>query len=212
MKYTDFLQDVLGSKPKVKILRYLIKTNISISGRQLARWLKLHHGTCHKALAELALFGVVIVHKTGRTNLYKINQNNFIVKKILEPIFRIEENIFNLMLAKLKKQITVSILSAIVFGSVAEARERPTSDVDILFITTTEKQKRHLIKQLEKLEYEFILEYGNMFSSMVVTFGEFLQRLKSNDSLIGEIIKKGKVVYGKSISELISYVSKKNRT
>lgn len=212
MRYTDFLQEVLGSRPKIKILRYLIKTNISINGRQLARGLKLHHGTCHKALADLASFGIVTVHKTGRTNLYKINQNNFIVKKILEPIFRIEENIFSSMLAKLKKRITVSIFSAIIFGSVAKARERATSDIDILFVTTTKREKRLLIEQLEKLEYEFILEYGNMLSSMVITSGEFLKGLKSKDAFIEEIAKKGKVVYGKSISELISYVGKKNRT
>ena len=212
MKYSDFLQEVLGSKPKVMILRYLLKTNISINGRQLARSLNLHHGTCHNALAEFASFGIVTVHKTGRTNLYKINQNNFIVKKILQSIFTIEANIFSLILTKLKKRLSVSILSAIVFGSVAEAKERATSDIDILFITLAQKQKKLLIKQLEKLEYDFILEYGNMLSSMVLTSDEFLWRLKHKDTLIQEIITKGKVVYGKSIQEIISYVSKKNRT
>lgn len=211
MKYTDFLQDILGSKSRVKILRYLIRTNISINGRQLSRLLGLHHRTCHESLSDFVSFGVVTLHKTGRINLYKINQSNFIVKKILQPIFYIEENIFSVMINNLKKKITVPIVSVIVFGSVAESKERATSDIDMLLLTSTKGQKKVLMRQLEKLEYDFVLEYGNMLSAMVLTSDEFLRRLKRKDALTQEIINEGRAIYGKSIQEVISYASKKNR-
>ena len=203
MRFTNVLDDVLGHKSKIKLLRYLLNSKLELTGRQLSRVIGIHHRTCHTALKELASFGIVIMHQTGKAIVYKINDNNLLVEKILKPIFDLEKNILLQMITALRNITRVRILSAIVFGSVASSSERATSDIDILFLVASKKEKNRLIEKLEKIEYSFILKYGNMLSPLVFTTEEFNIQLKKKDNLALNIIQKGRSVYGRTIQEVL---------
>lgn len=203
MKFTNILEDILGNKPKIKALRYLINSGLELTGRQLSGIIGIHHRTCHTALKGLASFGIVIMHQTGKAIIYKINEKNLLVEKILKPIFRIEKNLLSQSIALIIKHIHVHIISAIVFGSVVSSFERGTSDVDVLFLVSSKSEKYKLIKGLERIEYKFILEYGNMLSPIVLTISEFYKKLSQKNRLIQDIIQKGRSVYGKTIQEVL---------
>lgn len=203
MKFTNVLEDILGHKSKIKALRYLLNTKLELTGRQLSRTIKIHHRTCHTVLKELASFGIVIMHQTGKATVYKINDNNLLVERILKPIFELEKNLLFHTITGILKNIPIHVISAIVFGSVASSSERGTSDIDVLFLVSSKNEQDKLMKNLEKIEYDFILKYGNMLSPMVLTKDEFYRRLKRKDKLIQDIIQKGKHVYGKTIQEVL---------
>jgi len=204
MRFTNVLNDILASKSKIKTLRYLLNSKLELTGRQLARVVNIHHRTCHDALKELASYGIVVMRETGKAIGYKINDNNLIVTEILRPIFTLEKNLLAQVTYSLLKDIPIRVISVIVFGSVASSLERGTSDVDVLFLVSSREEQNKLTKALEKLEYEFILKYGNMLSPLVFTLSELDRRLKRKDRLVLNIIQKGKSVYGKTIQEVLN--------
>lgn len=204
MRFTNVLEGILGHKSKIKALRYLLNTRIEPTGRQLSRAIGIHHRTAHAALKELASFGIVTMHQTGKAIVYKINNNNLLVKKILKPIFVLEKNLLSQTITTAIKNIRMRIISIIVFGSVASSSERGTSDIDVLFLVSSRQEQNRLITYLEKIEYDFILKYGNMLSPLVLSIDEFYTRLKKKDALIQNIMRQGKAVYGKTIQEVIS--------
>lgn len=204
MRFTNILEDILGHKSKIKALRYLLNTKLELTGRQLSRAIGIHHRTAHTALKELASFGVIVMQQTGKAIVYKINNHNLLVKKILRPIFELEKNLLSQTIATVLKKIRIRIISVIVFGSVASSSERGTSDVDVLFLVSSKKEQDKLTAYLDKIEYDFILKYGNMLSPLVLTLNEFYLRLKRKDTLIQNIIHKGKAIYGKTIQEVIT--------
>lgn len=203
MKFTNILEDILGHKSKIKILRYLISSKLELAGREISRVIGIHHRTCHAALKELASFGVVVMRRSGAAIAYKLNDNNLLVKEILIPIFALEKDLLPRVISLILKDVHIRVISAIVFGSVSASRERGTSDVDVLFLVLSKKDQAALIEKFEKVEYDFILKYGNMFSPLVLTKHEFYRRLKHKDRLMRNIIQKGKAVYGKTIQEVL---------
>ena len=203
MRFTNVLEDILGHKSKIKLLRYLINSKLELTGRQLSRAIGIHHRTAHNALKELASFGVVVMHQTGRAIIYKVNDNNLLLERILRPIFALEKSLLSQTITTILKKVRLRVISAIVFGSVASSSERGTSDIDILFLVSSKREQHKLTEGLEKIEYDFLLKYGNMLSPLVLSIGEFVKRLKQKDRLILNIIQKGKSVYGKTIQEVL---------
>lgn len=203
MRFTNILDDILGHKSKIKILRYLVNSNLELTGRQLSRAIGIHHRTSHRALKEFTSFGIVVMHRTGKAILYKINDNNIIVKDILRQIFGIENNLLTKTVKTIVSDVHVKVISVILFGSIAFASERGTSDIDLLFLVNSKRQQKILKDGLDKIEYNFILKYGNMLSALVLTLDDFYRRVKKGDKLMENIIQKGKSVYGKSVQEVL---------
>ena len=203
MRFTNVLEDIMGHKSKIKLLRYLINSKLELTGRQLSRATGIHHRTAHNALKELASFGIVVMHQTGRAIIYKVNDNNLLLERILRPIFTLEKSLLSQTIVMILRRTGVRVISAIVFGSVASSSERGTSDIDVLFLVSSKREQHKLIEGLEKIEYDFLLKYGNMLSPLVFTIDEFVKRLRQKDRLILNIIQKGKSVYGKTIQEVL---------
>ena len=202
MRYKDTLENLLAQKSKLKILRLLFKGAIERTGREIARSIRMDHKTCHRALRELAQQGVVIVTHTGGGDLYKLNTRNLLVRKILNPLFETEKNLLRTMAKLLVKRLGFPITSIILFGSTAKGLDRPTSDVDVLILIPQSKRKKEAEDRLNQIEFNFIAEFGNMLSPIVLPVSEFSRRYKKGDKLLREILRTGEVIAGKSIEEV----------
>lgn len=95
MKITNPLDKILDNEAKVKILRFLFKTNAEWNGRQIAREIKITPTTAHKALQGLNREGVLILRNMGKTHVYTLNKDNFVVSELLKPLFDNEKRILN---------------------------------------------------------------------------------------------------------------------
>jgi predicted transcriptional regulator len=83
MKISDPLDKILDNETKIKILRFLVRTNAQWNGRQIAKEIGVTPATAHKALHGLHKGGVVILQNVGRTHIYNLNDNNYLVANLL---------------------------------------------------------------------------------------------------------------------------------
>mgnify|MGYP001084750544 CR=1 FL=1 len=85
MRVHDPLDKILNNEVKIKILRFLCKTEAEWSGRQIAQEMKVSPAACHKALRELNNEGALLLRSVGRSYLYRLNKENLSLIHISEP-------------------------------------------------------------------------------------------------------------------------------
>jgi hypothetical protein len=85
MKFHLVLEEVLGRRSNIAIIRVLAEKDLELTGRQIAQLSHLNHRTCQLSLGELAIQSIVAYRKVGKANLFKLKKENVLVKEgILE--------------------------------------------------------------------------------------------------------------------------------
>jgi predicted nucleotidyltransferase len=202
MKISSPLDKILNNETKVKILRFLFKTNAEWNGRQIAKEIGVTPATTHKALQSLDKEGVLLLHNIGKTHVYTLRHNNFTVSNMLKPLFAQEEKILDGIFSIIKRKISNSsigkgIISVVLFGSVSLSKERPTSDIDIAVIVRDLGIKHKAELLFEKIDKKISEEFGNTVSAYINTASEFKSKYKKGLAVIKNILKSNKLIYGK---------------
>ena len=138
-----FVENVLGSKAKVKILRVLSESRAAFSLQNLKKETELSIGIIHKALEDLVGEGILLKIKGSRKErLFKFNTENPFAHDVFE-LFRIEKtrqrkeivflhtwNVLESAVAKIKENAGLIML----FGSQARGDATLRSDIDLLIV------------------------------------------------------------------------------
>lgn len=204
MLFVNPLDSILGQLSKVKILRFLCKTQAEFNGREISKITKLSHVKCHTALKSFASHGLLIYRNVGRSTLYKVNTDNFLIKNILQPLFSKEADLLEYLIidiVKIFKELKPT--SIIVYGSTIREDARADSDVDLLIIFKDDANPYLIKKYIEQVSELLSPKYGNQLSCKAIKESSFKQKIKNENNLYSEIIRTGKLVYGKTISELL---------
>ena len=205
------LDNIFGQYSKVKILRFLVKSQAQLNGREIAKNVGLSHVKAHTALKDLTRHGVVNMRSVGSSLVYWLNEEHFLVKEIIRPAFEKEEGVFEHIARIVLKAITPPRpLNIILFGSFAKGNASADSDIDIAIVYPTPKNKSLIAKELSEAEKKVPSLFGNHLASVPLAIDEFRKKLKAKDKFINEIVRTGKVIYGKNISELASLNGKRN--
>src|SRR3989338_3343668 len=86
-----FIENLIGSKAKVKMLRVLSESRTAFSLKDLKEETELSMGILHKSLADLAEDGIVLKIKgTGKERLFKFNTDCPFAPMLFD-IFRVEK-------------------------------------------------------------------------------------------------------------------------
>jgi predicted nucleotidyltransferase len=93
-------------------------------------------------------------------------------------------------------------LTLILVGSVARGKATLQSDVDILVIAAGGK-KEAVERNMEQSRRTVLDRFGRVLSPLVMDEGEFRRRFRQGDPLVREIVETGRVIYGKSIAEVL---------
>jgi len=208
MQFHNLIEEILGQKSKVKILRHLVLNNIEDSGRRIAADTKMSPTKCHEALADLVDQGAVKVNVKGKMYLYSLNKGAYIVDSVIEPLFTTERDLINRVISDVTATIKKDTLSIVLFGSIAKREELPYSDIDILVIAKDGPAKRRIKKKLEDIAIDIHREYRNELAPYVLTATEYLNRSKKKDSFIKDIEKSGRLVFGMTLIEIAIRESK----
>jgi len=211
MKYSKALDDLLGQKSKLKILRHLSNTKMEMSGRQIASEIGMSPWVCHQALKELSAQGAVLMRNVGNTHLFRINERNYLVAKVLMPLFEAEEGLLDAAISEIVQGLTDRITSIVLYGSISGREEKPSSDFDLLVLVPTSHDKKSAEDFFAAKNDYFISRFGNVLSPLILSAREFQERYGGGDPLTREIISTGRAIYGKSISEVISYASQEDQ-
>lgn len=210
MLFQKPLNSILGQSSKVKILRFLIRSQAELNGTQIAKAVGLSHVKSNTALQELVVHGFITMRRVGRSCLYRLDRENIVIKKLLKPLFEKEYH----LLDELKKIIISELkspypLSIVLFGSIVKGNARPNSDIDLLLVIPKDKNMAQAKGEVERAGEKVLKIFGNHLSPLIVKVDPFCKKYRKKEKLYVDIVKNGKPIYGKSLQEVISG-SKKN--
>lgn len=191
MKFKNFAEAAIGSKAKLKILLFLLREELPTSEREIAKSIGVSHMSVNRTMQEFYGINLVSPMRIGNVNAWKLNGKSY-AYSVLKDL----EGLSKGPLDDLKTETAAAlgaldVKKAAIFGSIAEGREHPNSDIDLLIIVEDEQKKRHVLKELPKLEEKCLLKYGNRLSPYVLTEAE----TKKHRQII-ESAKKGVAVIG----------------
>lgn len=208
MKITKPLDNILNTEVKTRILRFLCRTGAEWNGRQIAREIGVTPKAAHEALNTLNKEKVLLLRNIGRTHVYSLNTDNYLVSKLLKPLFLKEDDILDNIVRLIKRKISVSkakkdILSVAIFGSISARQDHPSSDIDIAVVVKNAKSKTVAEHLFEEIDSRVSREFGNVISSYINTKAEFGSKHKKGLSVIKNIIKSHKLIYGERLERLL---------
>ena len=196
----------MNHEAKVKILRILYKYDTAWTGRELAKEVSVSPTTAHKLLKALVNEDVVEVSSIGRSYAYKLNNKNYVVKNLLRPFFEKEKDILNVVISLIKNALLkskVKLISAAIFGSIAQRADTERSDIDLLIILDNLKSKDRVRDKIDKISNTVAQNFHTAISPLILSAGQFIKKYKEKTPLIREILKSYILIMGKPLERVI---------
>ena len=210
-----FIENLVGSKAKVKILRVLSETRTAYNLNNLKAETELSLGIVHKASEELTEEGLLLKIKGNRKErLYKFNTDSPFASSIFE-LFKVEKtrqrkeiifmhtwSILEDMVSKIKSKSILIIL----FGSQARGDATLNSDIDLLIMPKNSKE--------EILDLMREIKVKNKINPTLLNQAEFNEEIKNNTLFYRNIKKDSIILYinfkiKKAISEFLEDIQYK---
>lgn len=109
MKVESLLIEVLGNSPQMRIIDFFLDNKIfDFSKKEIIEGAGLSKTTFYKYWGELEKLKIVKISRTfGKTKLYKLNEENLIVKILAELDFELSSHYAGLIEKKVIKKIKV---------------------------------------------------------------------------------------------------------
>ena len=198
------IEDVLGSRTNVAVLRYLTAIRGSLSGNEIAKRLRLQQSSVRQALGRLVESGVVTRMDLGRSAAYELDQRLAFVRALLIPLFREEARLRDKLIDALARgsgKLEPKPRAVILFGSLARGA-RDFRDVDLLCIVAKERDKSLLHDAIATGFDQIRREYKVPVSALVAAEAE-LKSIKL-ESTVMEARRDGLLLFGTAPAELRS--------
>jgi predicted nucleotidyltransferase len=138
------LEHILGAKSKVAALRVLFNSKIGFSGSSVAKRAGMGLLAIQNALADLEGLGIVLVERGSVEHRYRLNFRHYLVGLGLRALFESERGMAKALARDLRSLLTKYVLSAGLFGSFARGKALPGSDIDLLVIVETLKERERV--------------------------------------------------------------------
>ena len=205
--FNDNLDGLLSQKSKIKILRVLFKEADELSGREIAKKVNMSPSATYEALQKMKQENYLSVKRKGRMLLYSLKMQNYLIRKVLMPLFEREEAVYEEMLAYIKKGLLKNkeaVTSIVIFGSVAEGKPKATSDIDILIIAVSKTDKRRLDISTDRICTEVVKKYNVTISPYLLTYSEVRQKYARGEPIILSILNNNRLIYGEPMERIIA--------
>lgn len=179
------LKTLISSKIRRAILKeFLSNPENKYYVRQLAGMLLVSVGSLHKELAKLEKEGMLQSEYLGNLRLFRVNKNHPLYQEIKQIIFK-TEGIEGRMKESLKD--FQGLKAAFIYGSFAEGKERPDSDIDLFLLGDIDED--NLVRKISNLESEFNRE----INYTIYNETELANEKNKHNSFILDIIKRPKI-------------------
>lgn len=197
MRFNGFMEDLLGSRVKVKLLRAFCKyQGKEFTLRELGRLLQVSHAGVGKAILDLEQTNAVRVRTIGRSSVYSLNKESY-ASRVATTVFRMEEQVLEGLVKVLKRVMNhPAIISSAIFGSVAQRKETAFSDIDLLVITERRDTAEDVVMKAQR---EVAKRFGSALSPYYVSPKELHK--KRNSALVKGILQDHILVHGKALGE-----------
>lgn len=194
MALDQVLDDVLGSRAKVAVLRCLWdEVHESLSGRAVARRTQLSHAGALNAIRELEAHRVVRMTQEGR---FLIDREHELVSRGLSPLFALEAG-FERRLTDLILGVVPRALTVVLFGSVARGEETESSDIDVLVIVPDDVIADDAYDAIRGSAG--IGRFGRYLSPSIYTTSMLADGYREGWPVLAEIEHEGRVLHGEPV-------------
>ncbi len=195
MRLYGAMEDILGSKVKISILRLLCRTHGMYSGREISRLIGFSPTHTIANLRELEAAGLVLRQRAGRTDLYRLNEENSAVNRVLGPIYDWESGLPEELAGMYVERLKDHVVSLRLFGSAARGEEETGSDVDLLLILSDAADLREMEGVIAEIDVEAGRKLGLRVSTICVTEKEYARKTRSARGFWKGIREESKVIY-----------------
>ncbi|NQU41356.1 MAG: hypothetical protein HQ523_15525 [Lentisphaerae bacterium] len=112
----DFL---LSNRTQLRVLRILLASDQPLSGRSVQRAAGLSNRVIMNALDHLVELRAIHMERHGRSQLYEINRNHYLVDRALQPAFAAEEQFWQDVGRTIRRIVRPRPIAAVATGPLA---------------------------------------------------------------------------------------------
>lgn len=188
------LYNIAKSGLRRKLMLYFFANpESSLYVREIAQILNADAGNLSKELTRLDKIGVFASQARGNQKHYRINKLYPLYKELRAIVFKTIgiEGGLKAVLSDID-----GILCAFIYGSFAEGKEHPTSDIDLFIIGKIDED--NLIQKIDAFEKQL----GREINYNIYPLSEFKRRLAKNDSFIVNVVKRKKIMLKGDLNEI----------
>ncbi|NPV60817.1 MAG: hypothetical protein HPY75_14300 [Actinobacteria bacterium] len=189
------MDDVLGNKLKLRILRLFCTSGGEYTGREIAKLAGYSQTYTIKALGDLEANGLLYRRDVARAHLYSLNEEHMLVKALKE-LFDLERSALARLAKDFKEELGENLEGIIIFGSVARGEERPDSDIDMILIIKDGSE--HVVEsKITSVSNAAAAASGSPISAFLTTETELgkLQRKKDKRGMWAEVFGEKPVIF-----------------
>ncbi len=187
MRFHKFLEDALGSRTKISLLRALCRhPTKEFTQREFSMKFGIPRQNVGFVLKDLSSNNVVSVKTVGKSTLFSANEDSYIFKSI-KKMFDDEEKSLDCLIRLISRNIH-GARECYLFGSVARGEEKPGSDVDLFMVCPSVEK---MTERISKLNGKIIKVFGNQIMPLIIPSDEFEKWKRKHKALYEENIKNG---------------------
>lgn len=195
MRFHEALNEILGNKIQIKLLRILVKTKGSYTGRELAGLINHSQNQTSLALKELERNGLVTWQGVGRAHLYSIDMDNILVSNLLEEAFRLEDSLLEMMANTFFDEIGEDLLFIVLFGSIVRDQERQDSDIDFVLVVKDKADIKAVEEKAAEASMVTTRKFGNQAMPIIVTTTDYDRKTKAKQGFWREVALTGQRIH-----------------
>ncbi len=192
MRFCRLAHDFLSSPAKVALLSALLRhPRARFTGRHWARLSGLSPMAAWRTLCVLQGHGLVGRERVGTSDAWQLNARHFLAER-LGVVADLDASAHQSLFELLKRHFSrTDALAVYLFGSVAEGRERPESDIDVMVVARLKKSKPRLLMAANEAVLDVLACFGNHLSVQVLSKAEW----NAGSALVREVREKGIAVF-----------------
>jgi predicted nucleotidyltransferase len=185
-KPSSMLEQVLGAKSKVAVLRSLFHSRLGHSGGAISRQTGMALFAVQKTLATLEGIGLVDVERGPVENRYRLNTGHYLVANGLRALFEGERRMPQALARELGGLLEGKVIAAGLFGSFARGAARAGSDIDLFVVVQTLKDRELISRILSDAQPDLTRRYGWPLQAVIFERRRLIQGLIKGQMLLDE--------------------------
>jgi predicted nucleotidyltransferase len=196
MRPTHTIEDILGTRGKLAVLRVLHGVQVPLNAAQIAVRTGMSWPAVSAILHEFQEMGIVNSSSAGRANIHSLSRANIYVTELLDPLFAAEDRIPSEMLADLRAKFASHAIALAIFGSYARDDQERGSDVDLAIVTADSADKDAVEELVDATQAEFLSRYGAPLSAIVYDRAQASSLARVAPAFASELSRDAIVIFG----------------
>ena len=198
----SLLEQVIGARSKIAVLRSLFNSKLGHSGGAIARQTGIGLYAVQKTLATLEGVGLVDVERGPVENRYRLNTQHYLVANGLSALFEGERRMPQALARELSALLKGKVVSAGLFGSFPRGAARAGSDIDLFVVVQTLAEKDQISQMLTDAQAGLTRRYGWPVQAVIFERRRLVLGLSKDRPLLEEAAAAWQHVTGQTAHEL----------